>query len=338
MFVFYKQISIAIYLHDAPYVEMCLNDSRMIGLTANALTAPAIASISSVNRAMVKLQSTMQKVSAWPQLDRYSGRGLATLVKRANETDVAKTVLKAVANSIPESNAMISWLEGVGEILDGAITMDPDQRALSDFSIAKSSIDYLHLIAEVQGRIKKDLIRFLKPGCSPRDVIINLNEAVQNSSQTIFVEPSITEMLRVECSWPWSEFTAIGTRMQVDQQLRVPGQNPAMPNLPADEIGRNLRVILRLRSISGSDFALHQMRNLFAIGWFWWHFQIVSQSGEPTCIASAILAALLFDPAGNLGPQNQATQAGRGAYQNIVRDRPAPIATRLKRALSNHQS
>jgi hypothetical protein len=291
----------------------CANEPYMIGRAANALSAPRISATIPGQKAYTRLLTEIQKIPSWPQLDIASGTGISLLLSRANDSGVSKNLILALTASSPvyektisEESSVPQWITGVMKIIDGLISLSQEALISEHFRLCKTPQDYLIILSNISTDYsKKHLWRYLRPGCTPNEVISYLNSTATSGTFTAAHESAIELMLNIDEQWPWEEFKGLNSRLQQNQQ-------PLKP----EEIARSLRILLRLRDTpSGNE----QLLSLIKSGWFFHNCQSVQVGNIPDAMAPAVLVALLYDPEGTIGvPPNTTAVAGRNTYNSWV--------------------
>jgi hypothetical protein len=305
--------SVVASILDSRLPSWVANEPHVIGRAAYALTTSGIETTHAGQMQLLRLQEATKTVSVWPRLDGASGMGISALVRQANSETFSVRLVESLSASLPASSDktepsdsdVTTWTHGLFEILKGLITVGHENSLVQSFKLGRTSQDYVKLVSAVANlRNDKRLWKYSRPACGPREVVQQLEQAASSGTLGLAHERAIEVMVDVECDWPWNELNGPNTRLHNGQQL------------PAEEVGRHLRALLRLRRASSA--AEQTLASIIQNGWLFFHLHFTHAGNDPESIASAVLVGLIYDPEAGVGINQRYTPQGRNTYRALV--------------------
>jgi hypothetical protein len=286
------------------------SESITIGRAAYACEEAGVTDAQSWKEVWSRLIGGAREVARWPKLDGRSGRGLAALVRRQNDSKFTQKILGAVrAPQLgPDKSEIIGgeaqgWAAGISKILEVASAIGHNS-VLDSFRLGASGSDYVYLMAAMWSLPdRSQVISYLRPESDAREVIDSLLENASTGSFEETQEHASKIMVETGVSWDWSRLAdGIQSRLQQANCSRV-------------EVGALIRTLLQLGNVEPAS--LKVLEQIVRSGWTFHHLQMASQERHLETMASCILAAILYDPEAS-SPMPSLANQGKRVYRSIV--------------------
>lgn len=293
------------------------HEPKLLGIAAYALNGLDWQNANhELDTVLSRLILETRKVDNWTDLDDEAGKGLGFLVSYKTDDQLLIKVIEVLSNSFPPSSEesskeggdrlLTSWINGMLEVLKAVRDSGREALLREYFRLGKSAQDYVMGVIVASGVEDDSLWAFLKPSCTPVDVIDELSEALTSRSDIPRIDSVCEVMLAVDENWPWLQFI---NNIQV--HLQTPQAQPL-------GVEGGLRALLLIRE--GEPAVDNTLMSLVSSGWLYHHFFAAQQSQAQSVQDVISLVIAMFDPEGGSGSNPDQASSGRVAYQNSMND------------------
>jgi len=264
----------------------------------------------------------------WTNLDKDLGKGIAAVLRRAKDKEVAKDVLAHIMEpELPrESEAQRSvdvarnWAQGVMEVLY-EIYQSGYQDILSKFKVpggAEFYVEVMHSLAENENKETSSVVEYFVPKADPNAVVQHLAALCQNGNFVDSHADVVHLMLKVNAEWDWAPLI-----QQIRQRLQTPNITLQLPELKG-----YLKALLVLdkEEIPQANATLQRLSQQGHL--LHWLNYAHTRSDQET-VGLCLLPIIEHLPSGSASSLPGRAQDGQQLYQRFLNAPPEDIAESL---------
>jgi len=259
----------------------------------------------------------------WANLDKDMGKGIAAVLRRSNDKEVAKDILAHITEpeqpQEPEAQRSMdiarNWAQGVIEVLYEIYQSDY-QDILGEFKIPGNAEFYLEVIqsfveSENEGKsFVADVAKYFVPKVEPNEAVQRLTTICRNGNFTDSHADAVHLMLRVGTRWDWAPLI-----QQIQQRLQNTNTTSQLPELKG-----YLKTLffLEREGISQAGIVLQQLSQQgHLLHWL----NYANSHNEQETIGLCLLPIVEYIPSGNPSSLPGQAQNGQRLYRQFL-DRP----------------
>lgn len=263
-------------------------------------------------RAWERMCKAAGNTKKWPGLNGLIAEGIVVLANRDPSIEFIGKLVESVKESLPSQGAeptvaqVNSWLKGTARVITG---LRPAYENLirERFCVPGVPRTYLHVMTSaIEAPETKAICEFLRPQCSPDEVLSVLGGLIKNGEITTAQADATLLLEELYPDWSWGGLV----NGPLNERLR------ATSPLPIPELGPLLSLLVALSACR--DEARGVLSSLAADGFVAHHLSYAASDVEVTALC--LLPLLSELPEGNLIRQaTPQSPAGMQKFNQIVR-------------------